>query len=70
VSKHLRVLRQVGLVQARDEGRQRVYRVDGRPLKQIHDWLSDYAQLWTERLDLMDEVVQELKEAEDGDHDE
>jgi DNA-binding transcriptional ArsR family regulator len=66
VSKHLRVLREVGLVRVRDAGRQRLYRLDSRPLKEIHDWLSDYVQLWTERLDLMDEVVQELKEAEDG----
>jgi DNA-binding transcriptional ArsR family regulator len=65
VSKHLGVLRAVGLVEVRDVGRQRVYRVDSRPLKEIHDWLSSYEQLWNERFDLMDEVVAELKEAED-----
>jgi DNA-binding transcriptional ArsR family regulator len=42
VSKHLRVLREVGLVQVRDAGRQRLYRLDPEPLKAIHDWLSPY----------------------------
>ena len=43
VSKHLRVLREVGLVEVRDVGRQRLYRLDGRPLKPIHDWVRNYA---------------------------
>ena len=43
VSKHLRVLREAGLVQVRDEGRQRLYRLDPEPLKAIDDWLSQYA---------------------------
>jgi DNA-binding transcriptional ArsR family regulator len=42
VSKHLRVLREVGLVQVRDAGRQRLYRLDPEPLKAIHEWLSPY----------------------------
>jgi DNA-binding transcriptional ArsR family regulator len=42
VSKHLRVLREVGLVQVRDHGRHRLYRLDPEPLKAIHDWLSPY----------------------------
>ena len=42
VSKHLRVLREVGLVEVRDDGRQRVYRLDGRPLKPIHDWVQSF----------------------------
>jgi DNA-binding transcriptional ArsR family regulator len=42
VSKHLRVLREVGLVQVRDAGRHRLYRLDPEPLKAIHDWLSPY----------------------------
>ena len=66
VSKHLRVLREVGLVEVRDDGRRRVYRVNGRQLKPIHDWLRNYEQLWSERFELMDEVVRELKEDEDG----
>ena len=66
VSKHLRVLREVGLVGVRDDGRQRVYRLDSRPLKPIHDWLRGYEQLWIERFELMDEVLHDLEEQEDG----
>ncbi|HEX7247648.1 MAG TPA: metalloregulator ArsR/SmtB family transcription factor [Actinomycetota bacterium] len=67
VSKHLRVLREVGLVQVRDEGRQRIYRLDGRSLKPIHDWVKSYERTWTERFDRMDAVLEELKAAEEGD---
>ena len=66
VSKHLRVLREVGLVRAREEGRQRIYRLNGRPLKPIHDWLRRYEETWSERFDRLDEVLEELKE-EEGD---
>nr|WP_067509784.1 metalloregulator ArsR/SmtB family transcription factor [Actinoplanes sp. TFC3] len=70
VSKHLRVLREVDLVRVRDEGRQRLYRVNAAPLKPLHDWLSGYAQAWNERFDLMDDVLDELKAEEDsGNHD-
>jgi len=47
VSKHLRVLREVDLVHVRDEGRQRLYRLNPAPLRDIHDWLAKYQQLWT-----------------------
>jgi len=67
VSKHLRVLREVGLVEARDEGRQRMYRLNGQPLKPIHDWVKNYEQLWTERFEALDELLQELKDKEAGD---
>jgi DNA-binding transcriptional ArsR family regulator len=71
VSKHLRVLREVDLVRVRDEGRHRMYRLNAEPLKTIHDWLSGYEQSWNTRFDLMDEVLDELRKAEetDGDHD-
>lgn len=68
VSKHLRVLREVGLVRVRDEGRQRLYRLDGRPLKPIHDWVKAYEQAWNERLDALDDLLEELK-AEEADDD-
>src|SRR6266487_3978876 len=64
VSKHLRVLREVGLVQVRDVGRQRLYRLDGRPLKSIHDWVVGFERLWNERFDRMDTLLAELTEAE------
>jgi DNA-binding transcriptional ArsR family regulator len=67
VSKHLRVLREVGLVDVREEGRQRMYRVNGRPLKPIHDWVKDYERSWSERFDRLDVVLQELKGREDED---
>ena len=66
VSKHLRVLRQVGLVEARDEGRRRIYRLNGRSLKPIHDWVAAYERTWNERLDRLDAVVAALKD-EEGD---
>lgn len=61
ISKHLRVLRDVGLVDVREEGRQRVYRLDGQPLKPIHDWLKNYESSWSERFDRLDVVLEELK---------
>ncbi len=64
VSKHLRVLREVGLVNVRDEGRQRIYRLNGHSLKPIHDWVKSYEQAWTERFDRLDVVLEELKGAE------
>src|SRR5918997_4187282 len=54
VSKHLRVLREVGLVEVRDEGRQRMYRLNGRALKPIHDWVKVYERAWEARFEAMD----------------
>jgi DNA-binding transcriptional ArsR family regulator len=66
VSKHLRVLREVDLVRVRDEGRQRLYRLNAAPLRSIHDWLTKYEQAWSARFDLLDTVLAELKEESDG----
>ena len=66
VSKHLRVLREVGLVDVRDEGRQRMYRLNGRSLKPIHDWIKSYERTWNERFEAMDDVLDELKRKEKG----
>src|ERR671918_2761503 len=49
VSKHLRVLREVGAVAVREEGRQRLYRLNGHALKPIHDWVARYERTWTKR---------------------
>jgi DNA-binding transcriptional ArsR family regulator len=68
VSKHLRVLREVGLVERRDAGRQRMYRLDGHPLKPIHDWVKAYEKSWSTRFDQLDVVLEELKEMEDDGH--
>jgi len=67
VSKHLRVLREVGAVDVRENGRQRLYRLNGRALKPIHDWVKEYESTWSERFELLDDVLQELKEKEQGD---
>src|ERR1700754_4076551 len=67
VSKHLRVLREVDLVHVRDEGRQRLYRLNPEPLRSIDDWLRKYQRLWAERFEAMDAVLAELKEEEDHD---
>jgi DNA-binding transcriptional ArsR family regulator len=64
VSKHLRVLRETGLVLVRDDGRQRMYRLNGPALKPIYDWVRDFEQLWSERFARMDVVLAELKAAE------
>ena len=66
VSKHLRVLREVGLVRVRDEGRRRIYRLNGARLKPIHDWVKAYEQTWQERFDRLDAVLEDLKK-EQGD---
>ena len=67
VSKHLRVLRAVGLVDVRDEGRQRIYRLNGDPLKPIHDWVKSYELSWTQRFELLDIVLEALKQKEERD---
>ena len=61
VSKHLAVLRQVGLVEVREAGRQRLYRLNGQPLKDVHDWVAGYQASWSDRFDRMDQVLAELK---------
>jgi DNA-binding transcriptional ArsR family regulator len=66
VSKHLRVLREVGAVEVRDAGRQRLYRLNGHALKPIHDWIKGYEQTWAERFEELDAVLDELKK-EQGD---
>jgi DNA-binding transcriptional ArsR family regulator len=67
VSKHLRVLREVGAVQVRDVGRRRLYRLNGAALKPIHDWVRAYERTWQERFEAMDDVLEQLKEQEADD---
>jgi DNA-binding transcriptional ArsR family regulator len=64
VSKHLRVLREVGAVDVRELGRQRLYSLNGRALKPVHDWVKPFERTWSERFDALDAVLDELKEAE------
>jgi DNA-binding transcriptional ArsR family regulator len=61
VSKHLGVLKQVGLVNERRVGRQRLYRVNAERLKPIFDWVSPFEKYWSERFDRLDEVLTSIK---------
>ena len=67
VSKHLRVLREVGAVEVREAGRQRLYRLNGPALKPIHDWVKAYERSWSERFGELDDVLADLKRKEPGD---
>ncbi len=60
VSKHLRVLREVGLVEVRGDGRRRVYRLNAGPLMPIYDWVKPFEQAWSRRFDRLDTVLEEL----------
>ena len=51
----------------REEGRQRLYRLNGPALKPIHDWVKTYERTWSERFELLDVVLEELKQEEQGD---
>ncbi|MGN6431835.1 MAG: ArsR/SmtB family transcription factor [Gaiellaceae bacterium] len=64
VSKHLRVLSEVGLVRCRAEGRRRLYSLEPERLRPMHDWLAKYERAWNERLDRMDDYLKELQEKE------
>jgi len=64
VSKHLRVLREVGVVDVREDGRRRLYRLNGPALKPIHDWVKAYEQSWSERFEALDVVFVFLAEDE------
>jgi DNA-binding transcriptional ArsR family regulator len=65
VSKHLRVLSDVGLVTCRAEGRKRLYRLEHEHLRPLHDWMAKYEQHWNGRLDRLDDHLSELQQKED-----
>src|SRR6187455_1868407 len=67
VSKHLRVLREVGAVEVREDGRRRLYRLNGEALKPIHDWVRTYERSWNERFEQLDVVLEDLKRKDQGD---
>jgi DNA-binding transcriptional ArsR family regulator len=62
-SKHLRVLREVGLVRVRGVGKQRLYGLDARGLRPVHEWLGGFERFWSGSFDRLDEYVQDLKQA-------
>ena len=61
ISKHLGVLKKVGLVSERRVGRQRIYRVNAEQLKPIHDWVTTFERFWDERFDRLDDYLHELQ---------
>jgi DNA-binding transcriptional ArsR family regulator len=60
-SKHLRVLREVSLVRVREDGRQRLYGLDARGLRPVHEWLGGFERFWNESFSRLDDYVQELQ---------
>jgi DNA-binding transcriptional ArsR family regulator len=62
VSKHLRVLSEVGLVRCRAEGRRRLYRLEPARLRPLHEWLAQYERAWNDRLDRVDDYLKELQQ--------
>jgi DNA-binding transcriptional ArsR family regulator len=62
VSRHLRVLSEVGLVTCRADGRRRMYRLEPARLQPFHDWLANYEQAWKERLDRMGDYLNDLQQ--------
>jgi DNA-binding transcriptional ArsR family regulator len=64
VSKHLRILKEAGLVDVEPRARQRVYELRAKPLRAMHDWLERYRKIWDERFEQLDELVQELEAKE------
>ena len=62
ISKHLRVLSEVGLVRCRAEGRRRLYRLEPEHLRPLHEWLAKYEQAWNDRLDRMDDYLKDLQQ--------
>ena len=57
ISRHLRVLREAGLVRARTVGKRRLYALDPQPLRELDDWLEPYRDLWAQRLDALDTEI-------------
>jgi DNA-binding transcriptional ArsR family regulator len=67
VSKHLRLLKEAGLVDVQPRAQQRLYELRPQPLRRLHEWLDRYKQIWDTRFDNLDELVEELKEKEKAD---
>jgi DNA-binding transcriptional ArsR family regulator len=66
VSKHLRVLREAGLVSARSEAQRRLYRVRAEPLREVEAWLAPYRRMWARRLDDLERHLDALPQGDPG----
>ena len=69
VSKHLRVLKEAGLVDVEPRAQQRLYHLRASELRRLHEWLERYRQFWESRFEQMDELFEELKKGEQSDGD-
>jgi DNA-binding transcriptional ArsR family regulator len=69
VSKHLRVLKEVGLVDVQPQAQQRIYELRPQPLRRMQDWLDRYRRIWEESFDQLDELLEELSGKEKADDD-
>lgn len=67
VSKHLRVLQDTGIVEMIPEGNRRICKLRPQPLRQLDDWIGSFRRIWDERLDRLDDYLQELQEPRDDD---
>jgi DNA-binding transcriptional ArsR family regulator len=65
VSKHLRILRQAGLVEARTDAQRRIYRVRAEPLREVDEWLRPYRHLWASRLNALERHLEIMEDADD-----
>ena len=63
VSKHLRVLKEAGLVEARPDAQRRLYRIRPEPLVELDDWLASYRRLWTTHLDRLEDHLDQRRNA-------
>ncbi len=68
VSKHLRVLKEAGLVDVEPRAQQRVYELRPQPLRKLHGWLERYRRVWEERFEQLDELVEELEANKERSH--
>lgn len=66
-SKHLRVLKEAGLVDVQPRAQQRLYELRAQPLRELHDWLERYRQVWDARFEELDVLIEELKQKEKSD---
>ncbi len=59
ISQHLQILCEVGLVQVKKAGRQRLYRLNPEPLKEVSDWITNYEEFWQDKLDALGKYLEE-----------
>jgi len=62
VSKHLKVLKEAGMVQARTQAQRRLYRIRPEPLAELDEWLAGYRALWSQSLDLLEEHLDKRRQ--------